>query len=259
MHRPTALLVASLVCLLFTSMAAARGETPTTIEGVSWRLMEISKLDAATLDQAPRAIARFNQGVLAGFSSCNRFKGSYTIAGDRITIGNQTHTVNKCADPARDVETLLKMAFDMPVRYAIVDGRLECNSEAGITMVFEAEPAHALEGVEWEVVELAGSDGSMVAPVKGATLSFSFRADGAVVGNAGCNLFRAPYTRDGERLTIAQAAATRKACTAMSVMDQERRFLDALAATRTWTLRGEALDLLAADGKRVVTAVRPAF
>ena len=256
MHRLTALFAAS---LSLVSVAAARAETPTTIEGVSWRLMELSKLDAATLDQSPRAIARFKDGVLAGFSACNRFKGSYTISGDRLAIGNQTHTVNKCADPARDVETLLKMAFDMPVRYAIVDGRLECKSEAGITMVFEAEPARALEGVEWEVIELAGSEGSMLAPVKGATLSFSFRADGAVVGNAGCNLFRAPYTRDGERLTIAQAVSTRKACTAMGLMDQERRFLDTLAAIRTWTLRGEALDLMTADGRAAVTAVRPAL
>jgi heat shock protein HslJ len=256
MHRLTVLLAAGLV---FVSIAPARSQSPTSIEGVSWRLMEISKLDAATLDQSPRAIARFNDGVLAGFSACNRFKGSYTLAGDRIAIGNQTHTVNKCADPARDVETLLKMAFDMPVRYAIVGGRLECKSEAGITMVFEAEPAHALEGVEWEVAELAASEGSMRAPVKGATLSFSFRADGAMVGNAGCNLFRAPYTRDGERLTITQAVSTRKACTAMGVMEQERRFLDALAATRSWTLRGEVLDLMTADGKVAVTAVRPAL
>ena len=65
--------------------------------------------------------------MLTGFTACNRFKGSYTISGDRITIGNQTHTVNKCADPARDVEDVLRIAFDKPVRYAIVEGRLECN------------------------------------------------------------------------------------------------------------------------------------
>ena len=256
MNRLTALFASSLV---LASVAPAHSEAPTAIEGVSWRLMEISKLDAATLDQSPRAIARFNNGVLAGFSACNRFKGSYTLVGDRIEIGNQTHTVNKCADPARDVETVLKMAFEKPVRYAIVEGRLQCRSEAGITMTFEAEPAHALEGVEWEVAELASNEGSMRAPVKGATLSFSFRGDGAVVGNAGCNLFKAGYTRDSERLTIAQAVATRRACTGIGVMEQERLFLDVLAATRSWTLRGEALDLMTADGKRAITAVRPAL
>lgn len=254
--RPTNVLLASALALGLSS--PARSETPATIEGVSWRLMEISKLDAATLDQSPRAIARFNGGVLSGFSACNRFKGSYTISGDRITIGNQTHTVNKCADPARDVETVLEMAFDVPVRCTIVDGRLRCKSEAGIDMVFEAEPAHALEGVEWEVIELAGGEDAMHKPVAGATLSFSFRGDGALVGNSGCNLFKAQYTRDGERLTIAPAVSTRRACSGMGVMDQERVFSSALAATRTWTLRGEALDLMREDGRRVVTAVRPA-
>lgn len=254
--RGTSALIAAGLFLAPISMAKC--ETPTSIEGVSWRLMEISKLDAAILDQSPRAIARFSNGVLSGFSACNRFKGSYTVAGDRLAIGNQTHTVNKCADPARDVETVLKIAFDAPVRYAIVDGRLECKSEAGINMTFEAEPAHALEGVEWEVSEIDDGKGSMRPPVKGATLSLSFRGDGAVVGNSGCNLFRAPYTRDGERLTIGQAAATRRACPGVGVMEQEQAFLSALAATTTWTLREEALDLMTADGKRAVTAVRPA-
>jgi heat shock protein HslJ len=252
-------ITASIAASLFLAqISAARCETPTSIEGVSWRLMEISKLDQATLDQSPRAIARFSNGVLSGFSGCNRFKGSYTIAGDRITIGNQTHTVNKCADPATDVQTVLKMAFDVPVRYAIVEGRLECKSEAGINLVFEAEPVQALEGVEWEVSEISDGKGSLQPPIKGATMSLSFRGDGAVVGNGGCNLFKAPYQRDGERLSIGQAAATTRACPGIGVMEQEGTFMSALAATATWTLRGEILDLMTADGKRAVTAVRPA-
>jgi heat shock protein HslJ len=151
------------------------------------------------------------------------------------------------------------MAFDVPVRWAIVDGRLECKSETGISMMFEAEPVHALEGIEWEVTGLADGEGSMRLPVKGATLSFSFRGDGAVVGNAGCNLFRSDYSRDSERLTIAQAVSTRRACPEIGVMQQEQLFLSTLAAIRTWTLNGEALELMTADGNRAVTAVRPAL
>jgi heat shock protein HslJ len=242
---------------MVASAVGVSAQAPSAIEGVSWRLMEISKLDAATMDQSPRAIARFVNGQLSGFSACNRFKGSYSLAGDRLTIGNQTHTVNKCADPARDIETVLRMAFDHPVRYQVVDGRLSCKSENGTSMVFEAEPLQGIEGVEWEVSEFSDGKGAMVPPAMGTTASFSLRADGAIVGNAGCNLFKVPYTRDGERLTLGETAATHRNCGA-GVADRERTFLAAVSGVKSWKLRGELLDLLLADGTRALTAARPA-
>jgi heat shock protein HslJ len=238
--------------------APAHAQAPTTIEGVSWRLAKLSKLSDAELDQSPRAIVRFENARLRGFSGCNRFTGSYSIVGDRVMVGRQTHTVNKCAQAALDVEDLMKLAFKVPVRYRIEEGRLTLTSENGTVMTFEAQPVHALEGVEWEVTQLADGKGAMFSPAKGSTVSFSFRADGALVGNAGCNLFRVPYQRDGERLTIGPAVATHKACTGPGVMERERALLDTLGAVKSWGLRGELLDLLSADGRRVLTAERPA-
>jgi heat shock protein HslJ len=251
--RITSLFISSALAL---AVPVASQNPP--IEGVSWRLMKISTLDDAILDQSPRAIARFRDGVLSGFSACNRFKGSYRIAGDRVDIGHQTHTVNKCSDPAVEVEDSLKRAFNMPVRYTLADGRLKLTSENGTTMTFEAEPAHALEGVEWEVVEFNDGKGAFVAPTTGTTMSFSFRDDGAVVGNSGCNLFKAAYLRDGERLTVDQPVATTRKCPGFTIMDREQAFLAALTGPKTWTLRGELLDLFLADGQRGLTAGRPA-
>ena len=144
----------------------------------------------------------------------------------------------------------------MPVHYTITDGDLELVSDTGISMVFEAEPAQALEGIEWVVVELNDGQNAFVKPAAGTTLSLSFRGDGALVGNSGCNLFKAAYTRDGERLSIANAVATHRACKEMNVMERERALVDALMATRSWRLRGELLDLLLADGERALTAER---
>ena len=152
---------------------------------------------------------------------------------------------------------MLKLAFTMPVRYQIADGGLELVSDAGITMVFEAEPAQALEGVEWMVVELNDGQNAFVKPAAGTTLSLSFRGDGALVGNSGCNLFKAPYTRDGERLAIGnggghapgvQGNRTSWSASARSSARSRR--------PRRWTLRGELLDLLLADGQRALTAER---
>jgi heat shock protein HslJ len=232
--------------------------SPSTLEGPSWRLMSTSALDAETLEQSPRAIARFDANRLRGFSGCNRFTGSYTIGGNRVTVGRQTHTANKCSDPALDVENALKRAFQDPIRYAIADGRLTFTTETGTTMVWEAEPTHALEGVEWQVKEFNDGKGATVGPVSGTTLSLSFRGDGVLIGNAGCNLFRAAYTRDSERLTIEPAVATHRKCTGLQVMDQESAFLATVLASKTWTLRGELLDLFLEGGERALTAERPA-
>jgi heat shock protein HslJ len=125
-------------------------------------------------------------------------------------------------------------------------------------MVFEAEPEQSLELVEWEVTEFATGPEQFVRPVKGATISFSFRGDGAVVGNGGCNLFKSPYTRDGERLTIEAPVMTHRKCSGIGIPEQEQAFLTTLAAVKGWTLRGEALELLLAGGERAVTAERPA-
>jgi heat shock protein HslJ len=249
----------AIACLALVVVSPVASQSPPDrLEGPSWRLMSISMLDAATLDQSPRAIARFTEGRLSGFSGCNRFKGSYTISGDRVNVGRQTHTVNKCADPAVEVENALKVAFAEPVRYQVADGRMTATTQTGATMVFEAEPAHALEGVEWEVTEFDNGKGVLVRPAKGTTVSLSFRGDGALIGNAGCNLFKAPYQRDGERLTIEPAVATHRKCTGLTVMDQERIFLATLLAAKTWTLRGELLDLSLGNGRRALTAERPA-
>jgi heat shock protein HslJ len=258
MRAPSTLALVALALISQARITPARAQAPTTIEGVSWRLAKLSKLDDAELDQSPRAIVRFDNARLRGFSGCNRFTGSYTLAGDRVDVGHQTHTVNKCAQPAADVEDLMKLAFKAPVRFKVQEGRLTLHSENGIVMTFEAQPAHALEGVEWEITQLSDGKGAMVAPAKGSTISFSFRSDGAVVGNAGCNLFRASYQRDGERLTVDPPVSTRKACREPGVMEREQALLAALHAVGSWTLRGELLDLLSADGQRVLMAERPA-
>ncbi len=73
-------------------------------------------------------------------------------------------------------------------------------------------------------------------------------------GNAGCNSFRATYTRDGNRLTVGPAATTRKMCDGKGVMEQERQFLAAIESATTWAIERDMLDLHRADGERVLIA-----
>ena len=92
------------------------------------------------------------------------------------------------------------------------------------------EPKSLLTGDEWVVEELNG-DGV----VDGSRISLKFGEDGRISGMASCNSYSGPYTLTGERLTIGNVMATRKAC-APALMDQESKFLDLLAKVQRFTI-----------------------
>jgi heat shock protein HslJ len=93
----------------------------------------------------------------------------------------------------------------------------------------------------------------VVSAVTGTTLTLTFE-NGMVRGSSGCNTFRAPYTSNGNRLSIGPAATTRMACGGEGVMEQERQFLAALKTAQTWTAESGTLDVHRADGERVLMA-----
>jgi len=88
----------------------------------------------------------------------------------------------------------------------------------------EAEPPN-LVGTTWLLEDLAGA--GVIDRIQ-ATLSFS--ANGTASGNASCNQFNGPATVSGSTVSFGPLATTRKMCPE-AVMDQERRYLEALRGT----------------------------
>ena len=78
-----------------------------------------------------------------------------------------------------------------------------------------------------------------------------FLADGAVDGHGGCNAFQGGATPTATGFRFGPLAATRKACPA-ALMDQERRFLDALGRVRGATTSHGLLFLRDADGVAIL-------
>jgi heat shock protein HslJ len=136
---------------------------------------------------------------------------------------------------------------------AISGARLTLTPASGSPLVFQAEPEPRLEGFTWKVTAFNNGRHAVVGLVTNTTLTLSFE-NGMVRGSSGCNTFRAPYTSDGNRLSIGAAVTTRKACTAEGVMEQERLFLAALKTAQTWTVEGGTLDVHRTDGQRVLMA-----
>ncbi|TWG98506.1 heat shock protein HslJ [Mesorhizobium sp. J18] len=87
-----------------------------------------------------------------------------------------------------------------------------------------------IQGTEWIVEEIGGGE-----IVDNSRVTLNFGIDGSLSGRASCNTYRASYTAVGQKLEIGDAVATMMAC-APVLMEQERKFLDILAAVKSFQL-----------------------
>ena len=82
-------------------------------------------------------------------------------------------------------------------------------------------------------------------------LTVTFAADGRAHGHAGCNHWFAGYTLKDEAVRFETPGSTRKMC-APSLMEQEQRFLAALAEVQSWDFNDIGqLQLWPATGKPI--------
>lgn len=92
----------------------------------------------------------------------------------------------------------------------------------------------------WQIISMVG--GAMPA---GASVTLDF-AGKTVSGNAGCNTYSGNYVQNGQALTFAPTALTRKACAPM-LMDVEAGFTKALAAVNRYDMADNTLRLFVGD------------
>ena len=133
--------------------------------------------------------------------------------------------------------------------------RWRCNvSKLGLPAaalaVLGAAAATALaQGVEERVWLAARIKGSAVTGSAKSTMAIA--TGGKVTGSGGCNRLLSTALISGDTIAFGEIGTTRMAC-APAAMEQERRFLDALAATRTFRVEGAHLILRDAGGSETV-------
>ena len=109
------------------------------------------------------------------------------------------------------------------------------------------DPKSLLIGGEWIVEDINGGE-----IIDNSRASLKFDDDGRVAGMSSCNSYGAQYSLSGEGLTISRAAATLRAC-APALMNQERKFFDALSKVSGFTIDATgALILTGPDGARIL-------
>jgi putative lipoprotein len=126
-----------------TGATSPQGAAAPKIEGTVWRLTRLrGQPDQAVASLSRPATLQFDAGRIQAFGGCNRLVGSYTINGDRVTIGQLAGTMMACAQPVMAVETAFNKALTgtLRIRLAANGLTLTAESESDPTLVFVAEP-----------------------------------------------------------------------------------------------------------------------
>ncbi len=226
-----------------------------SLEGPTWQLVSVADSSGAlvAVPAGVEATATFADGSVSGNSGCNNYGAAYTVDGDRLSLVPGPMTMMACPDAQMTVEMQLMAAYGATASYTIADGQLslhDANGNVAATFVVQ-EPA-ALMGVTWIATLYNNGSGGAASILADTEITALFGEDGSLSGSAGCNNYRSSFTVEGDAITIAPAATTRKACPD-PIMQQENEYLAALLTAATYTIQGDVLELRTADGALVAS------
>ena len=227
----------------------ASSADPSALEGTPWVLAAGVDVDGWE-DVAPSAT--FAEGMVTGSTGCNRFRGSYTLDGDSLELGEVAMTAMACPPPADAVEREYAGALESVRAWRTEGDELVLlDGDGADLLTFRvATPVGS-----WQATAFQGDAVSSL--VAGTEITADFAEDGSLSGSAGCNTYRTTYTTDRGGIEIEAPAATKKACAEPEeIMEQEAAFLTALPTAARYEVAGPTLSLLTAEGTIVATFTR---
>ena len=107
-----------------------------------------------------------------------------------------------------------------------------------------------LEGTSWQLEDLGGAG-----IVDKAAATLEFNQDGKIEGHGSCNRFSGTADVSGSTIRIGPVAATLMGC-GDAVMNQEKKYFDALRNAERFTLEDSTLQIFYKDSERPLRFVR---
>ena len=251
----TAMLSLGLVALPGCS-SAPKGGTGGELENIQWKLSKYSSDGALkNVPAAASVFAEFKDGKVGG-QAVNSYGGSYEAKSNgSLTIGQINSTLMAGPPEAQAVETAYFAALQKTASYTSDGSTLTLYDADGTEILVFAKNEVGLVGA-WKVTGYNNGKQAVVSLVATSAISMEFAENGTVAGNAGVNTYSGTYTTSGTDGIAIGGLATTKMAGPEHLMQQEQQFLSALAASKTYELRGETLTLRDASGATQVTATR---
>lgn len=219
----------------------------------AWNLVSFAGPQGVTPAAAgPTATLRFGTGgTLDGTTGCNNFRGTFTSAGDSLTIEVGPMTQMACTDPAVAVqEQALLAGLPRVARFESRDAGLTLSDGSGAVLFEYAEGVTGIAGTAWRATGVNTGTGVETTALT-EMLTAVFGTDSRISGSGGCNTFSAAYTESGDSISITGLTATESAC-APDVTALEQKYFAALQAATTLEIRGDLLTLRDAGGSTQV-------
>lgn len=141
-------------------------------------------------------------------------------------------------------------------RYRIAGARLQLFAADGAVLATFSSRTQALAGTSWLVTGINDGKSAVVSVLPDSTITIAFTAARMAAGSTGCNRYTAAYMSAGSHLSFSAPAETRKFCAEAGLMDQEQRFVRALAAVYSMHLEADRLEMRNAEGALQITAIR---
>jgi heat shock protein HslJ len=235
---------------------APGGAGTPSLEGTAWALASLSGKGA--IGDA-RPTARFEGGRVLGSDGCNRYSADFRTQASSLQMGPRAaSTLKACREDVMSQAKAFMNALDDAASYRLSDGRLELMSAQRAVVASFTAQSSSLAATSWRVTALDNGKGGVSGMVVGSRVTMELAADGRVWGSGGCNRYTSSYRTDGTALAFTPAAATRMACAAAGVMEQEQAFFRALESVATMRMEGERLELRSGDGALAIILDRAA-
>lgn len=212
----------------------------------SWTLVSFAGPSGpapAVADAAPATLTFGAPPALAGTTGCNGFSGTYTAAGNSMSISVGPMTQRACTSPAATAQERAVLDGLGRVATASVAGeQLTLTDAGGHTLFGYRRAASGLAGTRWSASSVNNGRGAVESTALTPNLGAAFGTDSRVTGSGGCNDFNAAYTEGPGTLSISALASTKKACSA-EVDALEQQYFTALQASTAYDVTGDTLTL----------------
>lgn len=235
-----------------------------TLEGTTWELIsfrqpESEQLAAIEADQKAslRLQASQTDARLQGNTGCNTFFGRYRLNSStaQLQLTPVGSTLRACLSEAlSQQEQALLAGLPQVATYSLEGDRLQLrNADQQVLFTLRAQPMLALTETEWYLQSYNNGQDALVSPIANTELTAQFElGNRRLSGSTGCNRYFAAYQAQEQQLTIGSIGSTRRACLGETAQ-QEQTFLQLLAATCSYQIEGDRLQLF--DAQQQLLAV----
>ncbi len=235
------------------------------IEDITWILEAYGDRGSLkTLIEDTEITAEFKgaNSTVVGSGGCNSYLAGYEIDNDRLTVIPPIGaTEMACLPPIMDQEREYFDLLETTEAFLIHSDKLIISCSANKEMVFvektteemPPEEIPPIEDISWQL-EAYGDRGSLQALIGDTKITAEFKkAEGQVVGSAGCNGYFVEYEIDDLELTITPPiGATMMLCFPPPIMEQEQEYLNLLETAETFLVHNEKLIISCSDNKEMV-------